>query len=259
VSEQIRGVALVTGGGRGIGAAIARALASKGMRVAVASRSPGEIGAVAADVDGMPIVADVADEAQVNEAVERVEAKLGPISLLVCNAGIGGDEQVTWETDPTSWWRVFEVNVLGVFLCCRAVLPRMIARGGGRIIATGSAVSYLPVRSAHELRLGTAYPATKAALGRFIELLAIEAAPHNVRVFLISPGLIRTNLTTSFPDDAPWTPVELTPRLVCALASGKGDALAGRYLHAANDDIERLISETPRILAEDLNAIRLRT
>jgi NAD(P)-dependent dehydrogenase (short-subunit alcohol dehydrogenase family) len=135
----------------------------------------------------------------------------------------------------------------------------MIVRGGGRIVATGSAVSYLPVRAAHELRLGTAYPATKAALGRFVELLAVEAAPHNVRVFLISPGLIRTNLTRSFPDDAPWSPVELTPRLVCVLASGRGDALAGRYLHAANDDIERLISDAPDVLAKDLNAIRLRT
>lgn len=258
MGEQLRGVALVTGGGRGIGAAIARALASSGMRVAVVSRSAGEIGAVAADVNGLPVVADVADEVQVNEAVTRVEAELGPISLLVCNAGIGGEEQATWEALPASWWRVFEVNVLGVFLCCRAVIPRMIARGGGRIVATGSAVSYLPVRSRHELRLGSAYPATKAALGRLMELLAAEAAPHDIHVFLISPGLIRTGLTTGFPDDAPWTPLELTSRLVCVLASGRADALAGRYLHAANDDIEQLIREAPRILADDLNAIRLR-
>ena len=80
-----------------------------------------------------------------------------------------------------------------------------------------------------------------------------------MRVFLISPGLVRTDMTApAFPEDAPWTPPELAPRLVRVLASGRADALAGRYLHAEHDDVEELIPRADEIAAQDLNAIRLR-
>ena len=258
MNDRLTGVALVTGGGRGIGASIARELADGGMRVAVSGRTRERVEAVAAETGGLPLVGDVSRRADVEEWVARVEAELGPIDLLVNNAGIESARGQLWEQDADDWWHVFEVNVLGAMLCCRAVLPGMVERRAGRIVNLGSGGSYLPVR-AGTIGLGTAYGPSKAALGRFGELLAAQVWELGVRVFVISPGLVRTEMTGAwFPEDAPWTPPELAPRLVRVLASGRADALAGRYLHAEHDDVEELIRRADEIAAQDLNAIRLR-
>jgi NAD(P)-dependent dehydrogenase (short-subunit alcohol dehydrogenase family) len=245
-------VALVTGGGRGIGASIAHELADAGMQIAVSARSRDQVDDVARDVGGLAVVADVSDRASVEKMVADVESWLGPIDLLVNNAGIMADETNAWELEPEAWWHVFEVNVLGPFLCSRAVIPGMIERGRGRIVNTGSGAAYLP-------GIGTtAYAGSKAALYRFTEGLAAQLEPHGIAVFTFSPGLVRTEMTNRFPDDAPWTAPELAPRLVRALASGRADALAGRYIHAEHDDVEDLIVRAKQIRDEDLNAIRLR-
>jgi 3-oxoacyl-[acyl-carrier protein] reductase len=252
-SDRLDGqVALVTGGGRGIGAGIARELASAGARVAVAARTREQVEALAAEIGGLAVAADVSDRAAVERMVAETERELGPVQLLVANAGIGNQGGPTWEVDPKEWWRILEVNVLGVHLCCRAVIPGMLARGRGRIVITGSGAAYLP-GSTH-----TAYPASKAAACRYGESLANELAGR-IPVFFFSPGLVKTEMTgDDFPDDAPWTPPELAPRLVHVLASGRADALAGRYLHAEHDDVEELIARADEIRANDLNAIRLR-
>jgi NAD(P)-dependent dehydrogenase (short-subunit alcohol dehydrogenase family) len=256
--DALSGVALVTGGGRGIGASIARELAAAGMRVAVTGRTEEQVEAVAREVGGLALTGDVSHRADVEAWVGRVEQELGPLDLLVNNAGIEGRAGALWEQAVEDWWHVFEVNVLGAMLCCRAVLPGMAERRAGRIVNIGSGGSYLPVRSS-TIALGTAYGPSKAALGRFSEVLAAQVAPLGVRVFLISPGLVRTAMTEpTFGDDAPWTPPELAPRLVRVLASGRADALAGRYLHAEHDDVEELIRRADEVLADDLNAIRLR-
>lgn len=245
-------VALVTGGGRGIGAGIARELASAGARVAVAARSRDQVEAVADETGGLALEVDVSDGAAVERTVEQTEAALGPIDLLVANAGIGGPEGATWEVDPAAWWHVLEVNVLGVHLCCCAVIPGMLERGAGRIVITGSGAAYLP-GARH-----TPYPASKAAVCRYGEALANELEGR-IPVFFISPGLVKTEMTgDDFPDDAPWTPPELAPQLVHVLASGRADALVGRYLHAEHDDVEDLIRRAEEIRENDLNAIRLR-
>jgi NAD(P)-dependent dehydrogenase (short-subunit alcohol dehydrogenase family) len=228
------------------------------MRVAVSGRTPGRIEQVAAEIGGLALEGDVSRREDVEEWVRRVEVELGPVDLLVNNAGIESSHGPLWEQDIDDWWHVFEVNVLGAMLACRTVLPGMVERGAGRIVNLGSGGSYLPVQ-AGTIALGTAYGASKAALGRFSELLAAQVWGLGVRVFLISPGLVRTEMTApSFPDDAPWTPPELAPRLVRVLASGRADALAGRYLHAEHDDVEDLIRRADEIASEDLNAIRLR-
>ena len=126
-TDRLEGqVALVTGGGRGVGANIARELASAGARVAVSARTREQVEAVAGEIDGLAIVADVSQRNDVEAMVERVESELGPIDLLCANAGIGNQEGATWEVDPADWWRVFEVNVLGVHLCSRSVIPGML-------------------------------------------------------------------------------------------------------------------------------------
>jgi 3-oxoacyl-[acyl-carrier protein] reductase len=255
--DVLEGVVLVTGGGRGIGASIARELADAGMRIAVTGRTQETIDAVAADTGGLALVGDVSKRDDVERWVETTERELGPIELLVCNAGISGGGKPFLEEDPAEWWHVFEVNVLGAYLSCRTVAARMAERGRGRIVNIGSGGSYLPITNP-SIALGTPYGASKAALGRFSETLAAALGPLGIRVFLISPGLVRTDMTDRFGDNAPWTPPDLAPRLVRVLASGRADALAGRYLHAEHDDIEDLIARADAVVAEDLNAIRLR-
>jgi 3-oxoacyl-[acyl-carrier protein] reductase len=252
--DDLRGqVALVTGGGRGVGEGVARELADAGARVAVAARTRQQVEQVAAEIGGLPLQADVSDREAVERTVAETERELGPIDLLVANAGIGiREDGGAWTVAPEDWWHVFEVDVLGVYLSCRAVTPGMIERAGGRIVITGSGASYLPGSS------NSAYSASKAAVGRFGEILANQLKPHRVPVFVISPGLVDTQLTSHLPRNAPWTPPELAPRLVRVLASGRADALAGRYIHAEHDDIEDLIGRAEEIERDDLNAIRVR-
>jgi 3-oxoacyl-[acyl-carrier protein] reductase len=251
-SDRLEGVALVTGGGRGIGESIARELADAGMKVAVSARTAGQVEAVAADIGGLALVGDVTREEDAARWVHETERELGPVDLLAANAGIGNQGGATWEVPVERWWQILEVNVLGVHLSCRAVIPGMLERGRGRIVITGSGAAYLPGSR------NTAYSSSKAAVCRYGETLANELRGR-IPVFFFSPGLVRTDMTGSdFGDDAPWTPPELAPQLVRVLASGRADALAGRYLHAEHDDIEDLIRRADEIEAGDMNAIRLR-
>jgi 3-oxoacyl-[acyl-carrier protein] reductase len=243
-------IALVTGGGRGIGANIARELTSAGARVAISSRTSDELEEVALEIGAYPVVADVSKLDQVDVMVRAVESNVGPIDILCANAGVASRDERAWETDPDEWWRTFEVNVYGVYLCCRAVIPGMLSRGRGRIVITGSGAAYLPGSS------NSAYSASKAAVWRFGEVLAQQLEGH-IPVFIFSPGLVQTRMTSWAPDNAPWTSAALAPRLVRVLASGRADALAGRYIHAEHDDIEDLISRADDVRENDLNAIRL--
>jgi 3-oxoacyl-[acyl-carrier protein] reductase len=249
VNAELQGqVALVTGGGRGIGRNIALELAAAGMSVVVTGRTREEVEATASEIGGRALVGDVSKR----HDVERWLSEAGEVDLLVNNAGMGIHEDAAWELDPDEWWHVFEVNVLGVYLCCRAVIPGMLERGRGRIVNVASGAAYLPGLKS------TAYGGSKAAVHRFSEALANQLEPHGIPVFSISPGLVRTQMTESFGDDMPWTPPELAPHLVRALASGRLDTLAGRYLHAEHDDVDDLAARADEIVEDDLNAIRLR-
>jgi 3-oxoacyl-[acyl-carrier protein] reductase len=253
-SDRLDGqVALVTGGGRGIGAGIARELADAGARVAVAARTKEQVEQVAKEIGGLALEVDVTHREAVERMVADTERELAPIDLLCANAGIGNGGTELWTSDPAKWWHVLEVNVLGVYLCCRAVIPGMLERGQGRIVITGSGAGYLPGSS------NTDYSSSKGAVNRLAETLSNSLEGTGVHVFLISPGLVKTEMTSgNFSDDAPWTSPELAPRLVRVLASGRADALAGRYIHAEHDDIEDLIRRVDEIREDDLNTIRLR-
>lgn len=255
-------VALVTGGGRGVGEAIVTRLAADGWRVAIAARSADQIERVAAATGALPLALDVTDADAVAGAVATAEADLGPIDLLVNNAGLAGESGPTWEQDEAAWWRVFEVNVLGVFLCVRAVLPGMRARGSGRIVNVASNAAFFAMGDSYDGQVNSAYMASKAALVRLTEALAAEARTDGVAVFAISPGMVKTAMTEPvFPelwnDPDVWTPPERTADLVAFLASGALDALSGRYIHAANDDWESMPERVEAIRAGDLNALRL--
>ena len=226
------GVAVVTGGGRGIGASIARALAGDGWSVVVSARSQGQIDDVAAGTGGRAVAMDVSSA----DSVTAAFAAIGHVDLLVATAGIGGE---------SGFWRTFEVNVLGVHLSCEAA----VAAGASRIVITGSGAAYLPGSS------NPAYSASKAAVCRYAETLNNKL---DIPVFVFSPGLVQTEMTSDFPADAPWTPPELAPELVRKLATGRYDVLAGRYIHAEHDDVDDLLARADEIREKDLNAIRLR-
>ena len=247
MSELTKQRAFVTGGGRGIGANVARELAAAGMEVAVSGRTAEQVEAVAGEIGGRALFGDVTKR----EDVERWFAERGPVDLLVANAGTGNRGGPPWELDPGEWWRTFEVNMLGVHLCCSAAIPGMLERGSGRIVIVGSGSAYLPGASE------TAYTSSKAAVCRYGETLA-NALRDRLPVFVISPGMVRTEMTADFPDDAPWTPPECAPQLVRALVSGDFDALSGRYLHAEHDPPDSLRGRIDEILEHDWNAIRLR-
>jgi 3-oxoacyl-[acyl-carrier protein] reductase len=242
------------------------------MRVAVSARTRDQVEETANEIEGLAIIGDVSDRKDVQRMVEETERELAPIDLLVANAGIAIWEENAWEVEPTEWWHVLEVNVLGVYLCCRSVIPGMLARferrareqspraldGGtacgaaGRIVIVASGAAYLPGSK------NTAYSASKAAANRFGETLAAQL-DGRIPVFPISPGLVRTEMTDDrFAENAPWTPPECAPRLVRALASGRFDRLSGRYLHAEHDPPDELEARVDAILSDDLNAIRLR-
>src|SRR3954447_22175718 len=145
--------AFVTGGGRGIGANIARELAAAGMDIVVSGRTAEQVESVATELGGVALVGAVSKQ----DDVARCFAETGPIDLLVANAGMGFRGE-SWELDTDDWWSVFEVNVLGVHLCCNAVIPGMLERGSGRIVIVGSGASYLPGAT------DTSYTSSKAAV-----------------------------------------------------------------------------------------------
>ena len=185
-------VAIVTGGGRGIGKTIARVLAQKGMRVglndinlALAEATSKELCAEGLHVFALP--GDVSRRAEVLAMIDRVEAELGPLWLLVNNAGILNTAPATEFTEE-AWDKAFEVDAKGVFLCSQAAIRKMIPRHGGRIVNVAS-IAGMIVRTGE-----IAYCSAKAAVIHFTRCLAVEMAPNGITVNCLCPGMTRTEM-----------------------------------------------------------------
>jgi 2-dehydro-3-deoxy-L-rhamnonate dehydrogenase (NAD+) len=180
-------VALVTGAGSGIGAGIARRLHTAGARIAVFDRDPELARAVATELDGLPLVGDVCAPDQVVAAIELAEQKLGPLSILVNNAGITGRTDLSWNLDVDEVRGVFEVNMIGPFLFCKCLVPRLLARGYGRIVNVASIAG----KEGNPTLMP--YSASKAAVIALSKSLAKElAGKGDITVNAISPAVIRT-------------------------------------------------------------------
>jgi NAD(P)-dependent dehydrogenase (short-subunit alcohol dehydrogenase family) len=233
-------VAVVTGGTRGIGVAIVDALARAGARVSVWSRSPGP------DTPGLALACDVTDAAAVTAAAARVEAELGPVDLLVNNAGLADAWGRFDEVPEEVWRRDFAVNLRGAALPTRGLLPGMVARGRGRVATMSSGMANVPNEFC------SAYASAKCAVVVLMERIASELDGTGVRAFSMAPGLVRTEMSDSEGflafsgyHDLPageWQTAEQSAGLVLRIAAGDADPLNGRFLHV-KDDLDVLLAE----------------
>ncbi len=181
--------AVVTGAGRGIGREIALSLAAEGARVVLAARSHDQLESTreAIEANGgkaAVAVADVSNEGDVTALGRFSSDTFGPADVVVCNSGVGGPSKPLWEIDRAEWDQTMAVNVSGVFLCAKAFLPAMIARGSGAIVVIGSMTGKRPLLNR------SPYAASKTALIGLVRTLAHEVAPHGVRVNIVSPGAV---------------------------------------------------------------------
>ncbi|MPS68089.1 MULTISPECIES: SDR family NAD(P)-dependent oxidoreductase [Novosphingobium] len=180
-------VAMVTGGTRGLGLGLARALGRAGAGVAIVGRdaATGERAAASLVAEGLNVIAcaaDVSDDASMREAAARTERTLGAPGILVCAAGVGAPRRPVWEASPQDYRGCFDINVLGVVNAMAAVMPGMTARGEGRVVAVGGTYGHKGVAGF------SLYSASKWALRGLVKSAALDAAPHGVRVNMISPG-----------------------------------------------------------------------
>jgi NAD(P)-dependent dehydrogenase (short-subunit alcohol dehydrogenase family) len=211
----------------------------------------------------VPLPADVTDEHTVERLAGRAERDVGPIDVLVNNAGSCGAIGPVSATNPHRWWHDVETNLLGTFLCVHAFLPRMLAAGSGTII---NVASYAAVRPAP---YQTAYGCAKAAVVHLTESLAAETMDSGVSVFAITPGTVRTDMTEYIIREAAerklptplvsenWLSMNRVADLAVFLASGKADRLTGRFIHVL-DDVADLLRRVDVIERDDLYVLRLR-
>jgi len=229
-------VAVVTGGNRGLGEAYARALGEAGARVAIAARDQALSESVAGGLGALAVTTDVSDPASVRAMLETVTAELGPVDVLVNNAGVCYHRPAL-EVPDDEWRSVWDVNVDGVWHCCRAVGAQMVQRGTGTIINVGSISAEIVNRPQWQ----PAYNASKAAVHQLTKSLAAEWAPHGVRVNALAPGYVKTEMAPvddprfrpRWIEDAPMqraaSPEEIAPSVVY-LASAASSFMTGSVL-----------------------------
>jgi len=239
---------------------MAVAMAAAGAAVGVCARSQDELAETVRLIEqrggrAVAVTADVSRRTDAERAVATIEERLGPLDVLVNNAGIGGPFGPLAEVDPDAWWRVQEVNLRGVLYCTRAALPGMLGRGRGRIVNTSSGAANGPMPDM------SAYVVSKTALQRFTECLAFETQGKGVAIFAVVPGIVHTAIVDdAMAGDSPVVagffqkaladgrdvPADLAANLVVALASGKADALSGRFI-SVTQDLDELIARAEEI------------
>lgn len=251
--------AVVTGAGRGIGRSLAFGLARAGYAVALVGRSRDTLEAVALEISDGPaeheavvVVADVSDPDAVAAAAQQIEGAFGAhggVGLLVNNAGVIEEHEKPFaEDDVADVWRVIEVNVRGPLLLTHALLPGMLARGGGRIVNINSGSAF------RRSETYTGYGISKGALARFTSLLDAQYRDQGLRTFDLAPGVVVTDMTRAMPlheERTEWTPVEASVDLVVGIGDGELDALSGRFLRAGSDDLASLSTHAYDILVAD--------
>lgn len=272
-ASQLRGrVALITGGGQGIGRMLAVSLAELGVDIAVVARTLDDIRATARAAQAVgaraePLQADASVREEIEEAVDRAVRRFGRLDILIAAAGIYGPIGTVLDNDPAAWEQTIRINLMGTFYSIRAVLPAMIAQRRGKIVAFsgGGAVSPRPRFSA--------YATSKAAVVRLIETVAAEFADYGIDINAVAPGPVPTRLHEEVLRQAERAgeaevrkaraineggrdAVDRLVGLVRFLVSDESDGLAGRLISAVWDDWETLGARIAEIRDTELYTMR---
>ena len=230
--------ALITGSSRGIGAAVAKALAAAGIPVALLARDEAKLAAVAEEIRAAGGVAeyrtaDITDAAAVAAAVDELVAAMPvPLGLVVNAAGRIDREVPLWEADVDQWRAVVETNLIGSFNVSRAAIPAMLAASGGRVVELASGAG------ANDWAKASAYTPSKAGVIRLAGHLHEAGFEQGLRAFAVAPGVVKTDMTDSMDlhkGRTEYTPVSDTCDLVLAIFAGELDAWSGKYLRAGQD------------------------
>jgi len=265
-------VAIVTGAGRGIGRAIALAFAQEGANIIAVSRTSEEIEETVRQIKALnsnafALKADVSNQEDVNEIIRSATQNFGKVDILVNSAGIQGPIGPVVENNIDQWIKTVHVNLIGTFLCTRAVLPIMIKRRCGKVInlSGGGATSPRPCF--------TAYAVSKAAVVRFTESIAHEVKEFNIQVNAIAPGAVNTRMliqvlaagdaagenelaAAKHQLETGGTPPDRAADLAVFLASDESDGLSGRLISAVWDDWQRIASQIEEVMHTDLYTLR---
>jgi NAD(P)-dependent dehydrogenase (short-subunit alcohol dehydrogenase family) len=231
-------IAIVTGAGRGVGAATARLFAREGAKVVLASRSQADLDRVAAEIKAevgagytLSIPTDVSDEGQVEALFQQTLAQFGPVDILVNNAAIIEVRDFI-EMDLATWEQVMSVNVRGTFLCSREAFRQMSQNGQGGAIVNLSSLS--GVRGPEKFKGFSAYIVSKYGVLGLTESLAVEGKPYNIRVNCISPGAVDTAMLKKA---APFLKTNTTPEDIARTILFLADSVQSGHINGANLEI----------------------
>jgi NAD(P)-dependent dehydrogenase (short-subunit alcohol dehydrogenase family) len=267
--------AVITGASQGLGRAIAEEFVREGANVALCARNQDELESTASQIRTIAPkrkvvtqACDVSDEGQVARFMEMALKELGSVDALVCNAGVYGPMGTTDTVDLSEWRRAMDINILGVLLPCRAVIPHFKQSGHGKIVVLsgGGATNPLPNISA--------YAASKAAVVRLAETLAEELRDWHVDVNCVAPGALKTRLVDQvlaagpekvgaafFAKNKKWaeegaTPLELGAGLCAYLASSESDGISGKLISAQWDPWQSLHTRRAELSKSDIYCLR---
>jgi len=240
-------VVVITGASRGIGAEAARVFAAKGARVALLARSGDAVAALARDIgpQAMALAVDVADWGQMQGAIAQVTAQIGPVDVMINNAGVIDPIAILADSDPAAWAQAIAINLNGVYHGMRAVLPGMLARGRGTVITVSSGAAHNPIEG------WSSYCASKAGAAMLTSCAHLEAGSAGVRVMGLSPGTVATDMQRVIKKSGvgpiaqlEWEdhiPADWPARALMWMCSADADDWLGREISLRDEGIRRRV------------------